>query len=120
MNEDQITKFVNACKNAGFEVEGREFKTTINFGCNGFVSIQTMWDGELEVEYGLYAYEENSTSEWKEVIATYLIEAIKRKHPLVSATDCDGMWDIGRPMERLSKAEKFADAVFEAFCEVYK
>jgi len=125
MNNDQIQKFITACKNAGFEVDNlpftEEHSTTINFGSNGYVRIRTMWDGELEVEYGLYAYEENSTSEWKEVIATYLMEAIKKKFQVVTiGTVSDGFWAATVPFGHICKAEEFADAIFEAFCEVYQ
>lgn len=122
MNEDQIQTFINACKNAGFEVGAGKHKATINFGSNGFVSIQTMWNGELEVEYGLYAYEENSTDEWKEAIASYLMKAMKIHLPgitLRGLANCD-KWEVSDIGVQISLAEKFEDAIFEAFCEVYK
>ncbi len=122
MNEDQITKFIVARKNAGFTMNAEKHRTTINFGSNGFVSIQAMWNGELEIEYGLHAYEENSTDEWKEAIATYLMKAMKIHLPgitLRGLANCD-KWEVSDIGLQISLADEPEDAVFDAFCEVYK
>ena len=124
MNEDQITKFVNACKNAGFEVgEAKEvgvLRTRIVLSSN--VMILRREYSSDHITFKLYVDGRCAAIEdFTPLIASYLLEKIKGKYQVVTVgTVSDGFWAATVPFGHICKAEEFADAIFEAFCEVYQ
>lgn len=123
MNEEQITKFINACKNAGFEVVGTEwhdaFQTRIQIS-EELVILCTIYS-EDDKTFMLHvggSYE--GVKDFKPLIASHLMEAIRKRHRMEVECDDDEVCAWVGPLANSFRRETTADAIFEAFCEVYQ
>jgi len=125
MNEDQIQKFINACKNAGFEVgEAKEIgvlRTRITL--SGNVMILRREYSSDHTTFKLYVDGRSASIEdFKPLIASYLMKAMKIHLPgitLRGLANCD-KWEVSDIGVQISLADEPEDVIFEAFCEVYQ